>query len=109
MSEVTLTGRMGSTVTERELPSGDVIATFTVVVDRPRGRSAAPTSVTVDAIPCQVVTAGLRGKVARLAPGTPVHASGVLRRRFWRAPHGLGSALEVQVTRIGAVTSVDRH
>lgn len=101
-SHVTITGRMGGSITERELPSGDVIVAFTVVVDRPRSRRPPGSSVTVDALPCQVHTAALRSKVTKLAEGTVVEVAGVLRRRFWRSPGGLGSAVEVEVSRISA-------
>lgn len=101
-SHVTITGRMGGTITERELPSGDVLVAFTVVVDRPKGRRPPGSSVTVDALPCQVHTAALRSKVAKLPEGVVVEVEGVLRRRFWRSPGGLGSALEVEVSRISA-------
>ncbi len=96
-SSVTILGRLGGAVVERELPSGDRVTTFTVVVDRPRVRGS---RVTVDAIPCQAFTARLRTAVGRLQPGTLVEVQGTLRRRFWRSPAGLGSALEVDVVRM---------
>lgn len=96
-SSVTVVGRLGGAVVERDLPSGDTVTTFTVVVDRPRARSS---RVMVDAIPCQAFTARLRTAVGRLEPGTLVEVQGTLRRRFWRSPAGLGSALEVDVVRI---------
>ena len=97
-SSVTIVGRLGGTVVERELPSGDTVTTFTVVVDRPRVRGS---RVTVDAIPCQAFTARLRAAVGRLEPGTLVQVQGTLRRRFWRSTGGLGSALEVDVVHLG--------
>lgn len=96
-SSVSITGRLGGTVVERELPSGDTVTTFTVVVDRPRARDS---RVVVDAIPCQAFTARLRAAVGRLEPGTLVEVHGTLRRRFWRSGAGLGSALEVDVVRM---------
>lgn len=82
---------------ERELPSGDTVTTFTVVVDRPQARAS---RVIVDAIPCQVFSARLRAAVGRLEPGSLVEVHGTLRRRFWRSGAGLGSALEVDVLRL---------
>ncbi|HAN70903.1 MAG TPA: single-stranded DNA-binding protein [Actinobacteria bacterium] len=96
-SSVLLIGRLGATVTERELPSGDVITVFTVIVDRPRARGS---RVQVDAIPCQAMRAGVRARLRRLAPGSVIEVEGSLRRRFWRSGAGLGSALEVDVDRI---------
>lgn len=91
---------MGGSITERELPSGDVIVSFTVVVDRPSSRRPAGSPVTVDAVPCQVLTPSLRDRVAGIPEGTLIKATGVLRRRFWRSAGGLGSALEVEVSRV---------
>lgn len=99
-SSVTLIGRLGGAVVERELPSGDAVTTFTVIVDRPRSRSS---RVVVDAIPCQAFTARLRAAVGRLDPGTLLEVHGTLRRRFWRSGAGLGSALEVDVVHLRRV------
>ena len=95
--DVHLIGRMGGGALERELPSGDVVSTFTVVIDRAPRRGS---RVVVDAIPCQAFPARLRARVARLDPGVLVDVEGTLRRRFWRAASGLGSALELDVRSI---------
>lgn len=98
--EVRLIGRMGGGARERELPSGDIVSTFTVVIDRTPRRGS---RVAVDAIPCQAFPSRLRARVARLDAGTLVDVEGTLRRRFWRAPSGLGSALELDVRSIRAL------
>ncbi len=97
LCDVHLVGRMGGGAVERELPSGDIVRTFTVVIDRTPRRGS---RVTVDAIPCQAFPARLRARVARLDPGVLVDVEGTLRRRFWRTPTGLGSALELDVRSI---------
>jgi single-strand DNA-binding protein len=96
LADVVLVGRLGSRVDTRVLPSGDEITTFTIVVDRPKGRPASST-VRVDAIACQAVWASVRRRLAGLTPGEWVRADGRLRRRFWRTGAGLGSAMEVEV------------
>ena len=103
VSSVHLIGRLGSAVHDRELPSGDVVSTFTVVVDRGGGSRAGASKVRVDAIPCQAFRPALRSRVSKLEPGTVVEVEGELRRRFWRSPGGLGSALEVDVSRLRRV------
>lgn len=87
----------------RELPSGDVVTVFTIVVDRPRASRAAVSTVKVDAIACQAFRAGVVNGLARLEPGQWVRAEGTLRRRFWRSGAGLGSAMEVEVSRLQAM------
>jgi single-strand DNA-binding protein len=92
-------GRLGSRVDVRELPSGDTVTVFTIVVDR--GRSAGRTStVKVDAIACQAFRPAVVSRLERLEPGQWVRAEGSLRRRFWRSGAGLGSAMEVEVSRL---------
>ena len=102
-ADVVLVGRMGSRVEQRELPSGDQVTIFTVVVDRPtrpRGAGASASTVLVDAIACRTFRVAEARRVAILEPGEWVRVEGSLRRRFWRAGGGLGSAMEVDVARV---------
>jgi len=95
-NSVHLSGHLGQGTLERELPSGDTIVTFTVVVPR-----ATPgDGPTVDAIACQVRTRVLRTRVLGMAPGDPIEVDGWLQRRFWRGAGGLGSATEVVATTV---------
>jgi single-strand DNA-binding protein len=99
-NHVHLVGRLGTQVQERELPSGDALVAFHVVVPRVR-----PKTVTkVDALPCHVTSAALIRKIRGIQPGEVLEVEGALRRRFWRSSTGLGSAVEVHVTSIRAVT-----
>jgi len=99
-SLVTLVGRLGANLEERVLPSGDEITVFTVVVDRQVRRGEPSSSTRVDAIACQASSPGIRRRLTGLGPGDWVRAEGVLRRRFWRSPGGLGSATDVHVVRL---------
>jgi single-strand DNA-binding protein len=94
---VVLVGRLGSRVTQRELPSGDTATVFTIVVDRPPRAHPTGSRVRVDAIPCQAFRLTVARRLSTLEPGQWVRAEGRLRRRFWRSAGGLGSALEVEV------------
>ena len=106
-NEVRLTGRVSAPAEERELPSGDVIATWRLVVDRPparravarEGEEARPRSV-VDTFDCVVRTARLRRSVRVLGPGDVVAVDGALRRRFFRAAGGPASRYEVEVAAV---------
>ena len=106
-SEVTVVGRLGARVAERELPSGDTVTVFTVVVDRSAREASTSGSrgVTVDSIACQSFRVAVSRRVQALAPGDWVRIEGALRRRFWRAGAGLGSAMEVDVRRLQRVRS----
>lgn len=111
-NEVRLTGRVSAPAEERELPSGDVIATWRLVVDRPADRSAArraavrdgeparPRAV-VDTFDCVVRTARLRRSVRAFAAGDVVAVDGALRRRFFRGGGGgPASRYEVEVAAV---------
>ncbi|MFM8515905.1 MAG: single-stranded DNA-binding protein [Actinomycetota bacterium] len=98
MNQVELVGRLGARVEDRELPSGDVITTFSVTVDRARTVAVdRASSVTVDVIACVANGRRMAARAHRLEPGTPVRVRGVLRRRFWRGAAGLQSSTEVHV------------
>lgn len=107
-SAVTIVGRLGSRIDERTLPSGDVITTFTVVVDRRRRRGETTTAAKVDAIPCQAAHAAVIRRLASFEAGQWVRVEGTLRRRFWRSGAGLGSAMDVDVSRLTAERGVVR-
>lgn len=103
-NEVLLVGRLSIAPQERELPSGDVIVTFRVVVDRPPARKGEPASrVTVDSLDCVVRTAATRRVVQSWEPGDIVEVEGGLRRRFFRGAGGLGSRYEVEAARVRRV------
>ena len=102
-TEVVIVGRLGSRVDRRTLPSGDVVTVFTVVVDRPTSRArplVAKRGATIDAIACQTFRVPVTRRLESMEPGTWVRVEGTLRRRFWRSPGGLGSAMEVEGDRI---------
>lgn len=96
-NDVTLVGRLAAPAEERELPSGDAIATFRVVVGRPpRAGSRAPA---VDALECVAWAGAARRTVLGWAKDDVVEVTGALRRRFWRAGGGAASRTEVEVLR----------
>ena len=104
-NEVLLVGRLAAAAVERELPSGDLLTTFRLVVDRPPARrpvSGRP--VSVDTLDCVVWTAALRRAAAGWAPGDVLALDGALRRRFWRSTGGPTSRYEVEVSKARRVS-----
>ena len=108
-NEVLLVGRLAAVPEERELPSGDLLTTFRLVVDRPPPtRSAAPRpgagrQVPVDTLDCSAWTAGTRRTARTLQAGDVVEVTGALRRRFWRAGAVSASRTEVEVAALRRV------
>lgn len=102
-NDVALVGRVAAPAEERTLPSGDVLATWRLVVDRPHSGRRVPEgrrAVTVDTLDCVAWAAGARRTARSLAPGDLVAVDGALRRRFWRAGAGAVSRCEVEVTTV---------
>ncbi len=94
-NEVCLSGRLPAEPIERELPSGDLMWTFRIVVRRPDDVGRA----TVDTVDCAVYVAGPARSVRSWRADDVVEVEGALRRRFWRSPTGARSRYEVEVTR----------
>lgn len=102
-NEVLLVGRVSGAPRERELPSGDALVSWRVVVDRPAPRRAPPEGVrriTIDTLDCVAWTAALRRKARSLLDGDIVSVEGALRRRFWQAGAGATSRTEVEVEQL---------
>ncbi len=102
-SQVILVGRLGARIETRTLPSGDEVTVFTVVVDRPPRERTSERGALVDAIRCQTFRAVVARRLSGLSEGDRVRVEGRLRRRFWRSPGGLGSAMEVDARTIARV------
>ncbi len=102
-----LVGRLVVEPARRELPSGDVLVSFRLVVTRPpaRKRRATGRSPTVDTLDCSAWRRDVQRSLARLHPGDVVEVHGSLRRRFWRAGPSAASRSEVEVLRVRRVAA----
>lgn len=95
-NEVLLRGRLAAAAESRELPSGDLLVTFRVIVDRARADGE---RLRVDTIDCTAWTARVQRSAVAWQPGDRVEVGGSLRRRFRRAAEGATSRVEVEVRR----------
>ena len=106
-NEVRLVGRVSGAPQERELPSGDVLIAWRVVVERPAPRRRPPDGVrapTIDTFDCVAWAAPVRRTARGLADGDVITLEGALRRRFWRAGAAAVSRTEVEVERLSRVS-----
>lgn len=112
VNEVHLSGRVSGGIERRELPSGDGLVTFRLVVARSRRRGApAGRAPGVDTIDIACWSASTRAVAARLEPGSGVAVDGSLRRRFFATSAGRASRYEVEagrLRRVGPATQPDR-
>lgn len=96
-NEVCLAGRVTSAPVERELPSGDRVVTFRLVMQRNRTPMTAKTRQPSDWVDCAAWGARARRSAASWRVGDHVELEGSLRRRFFRDAAGSSTRLEVEM------------
>jgi single-strand DNA-binding protein len=94
---VSLTGRVSSMPVERELPSGDRVVTFRVVMPRAQTPMTAKSKQVSDWVDCAAWGGRVRRSVAAWQVDDQVEVEGALRRRFFRDAGGSSTRLEVEV------------
>lgn len=96
-NEVVLVGRVSCPLEKRELPSGDVVGTLRIIVERD-GRTRYRRSGGVDTIPCAAWSAKAQRAMSSWDSGDVVEVAGSLRRRWFRRADGASmSDYEVEV------------
>jgi single-strand DNA-binding protein len=92
LNTIQLLGRVSGEATERELPSGDKVVTFRIVVPREESGS--------DTIDIAAWTGRTRRSALSLVTDQMIRIEGSLRRRFYRASGALVSRYEVEALSI---------
>ncbi|MEI6041363.1 MAG: single-stranded DNA-binding protein [Actinomycetes bacterium] len=106
VNEVYLVGRVTSLAIEKELPSGDKVVEFRVVIGRAKSTSStrSPKSRTgkkeVDSLDIAAWSTKTRKAALSLKVDTWVEIHGAVRRRFWQAPSGLASRWQVEASTV---------
>ena len=93
-NSVALTARVTAEAEQVDLPSGDSLMRFRVVVPRYKPT----TKATVDTIDCVSFKPVVKRKASSLAVGDIVDIAGAIRRRFWQSGAGVASRVEVEVS-----------
>jgi single-strand DNA-binding protein len=112
-NQVLLVGRVSSPGVERELPSGDKVVEFRIVVQRDsskgkRSRSVHPEGRTksgkvkkdVDSLDIASWSASTRRSATSLQMDQWVEVNGSVRRRFWKTPGGVASRWQIEAHNI---------
>ena len=97
INEVRLVGRVTSLAVEKELPSGDKVVEFRVVIGREKSRNG---KKEVDSLDIAAWSAKARRAALAVKIDTWVEVKGSVRRRFGRAPTGLASRWQVEASEV---------
>ena len=95
VNSVRLIGRVSGEAAERTLPSGSVISSFRIVIDRPTEHGSAQR---VDALECTAWAGRVRRSTRTWRKGDVVEVEGALRRNFFATATGRASRVEVEVS-----------
>lgn len=99
VNDVRLLGRLSAAPATVELPSGDVLMTFRISVERAApGVGGRSTGQRVDSIPCSAWAPRLRRSIATWRAGDLVEVVGAVRCRFYQAGGATRSRVEVEAT-----------
>lgn len=93
LNDCLLRGRVSAAATDRELPSGEHVVEFRLIVTRDQREG-------VDTLDIAAWSAKNRRSALSLKPGEWVEISGSIRRRFWQGPAGLASRWQIEAQTI---------
>ena len=93
LNQVFLVGRVSNFAIEKELPSGDKVVEFRLIVDRKASRGKRREVDTLDIAAWSSIS---RKSALLLKPDQWIELTGAVRRRFWQAPGGLASRWQVE-------------
>lgn len=93
LNDVLVRGRVTGIAVEKELPSGDKVNEFRIVITR-TDRDG------VDTLDIAAWSSALRRRASSLKVDDWVEVSGSIRRRFWKGPSGLASRWQIEASEI---------
>jgi len=96
LNDVLLRGRVSREAVERELPSGDKVVEFRLIVTRDKQPG-------VDTLYIGSCSSKSRRTALSLTPDEWVEISGSIHRRFWSGPGGLSSRWQVEAVEISRI------
>lgn len=96
LNDVVLRGRVSQEAVEKELPSGDKVVEFRLIVSRDKQSG-------VDTLDIASWSAKSRRAALTLTPDEWIEVSGSIHRRFWSSPTGLASRWQVEAVEISRI------
>jgi single-strand DNA-binding protein len=93
LNDCLLRGRVSAIATDRELPSGEHVVEFRLIVTRAEREG-------VDTLDIAAWSGKSRRTALSLKPGEWVEVAGSIRRRFWQGPAGLASRWQIEAESI---------
>ena len=96
LNDLLLRGRVSAAAVEKELPSGDKLVEFRLIVSRERRDG-------VDTLDIGAWSAKSRRIALTLKPDEWVEVSGAIHRRFWTGAGGLASRWQVEAVEISRI------
>jgi single-strand DNA-binding protein len=96
LNDLLLRGRVSQEAIEKELPSGDKVVEFRLIVSREKQSG-------VDTLDIGAWSAKARRVALTLIADEWIEVSGSIHRRFWSAPTGLASRWQVEAVEISRI------
>lgn len=93
LNDLLLRGRVSAPAVEKELPSGDKVVEFRLIVSRAERGG-------VDTIDVAAWSSKMRRSALTLKEGEWVEITGAIHRRFWSGPAGVASRWQVEAAEI---------
>ena len=96
LNDLLIRGRVSAPATTKELPSGDKVVEFRVIITRSEREG-------VDTLDIGAWSAKSRKIALTLRSDEWIEISGSIHRRFWQAPTGLASRWQVDAAEISLI------
>ena len=93
LNDLLLRGRVSAPAVEKELPSGDKVVEFRLIVSRAERGG-------VDTLDVAAWSSKMRRSALTLKEGEWVEITGAIPRRFWSGPAGVASRWQVEAAEI---------
>jgi single-strand DNA-binding protein len=96
LNDLLLRGRVSAKASQKELPSGDTVVEFRLIITRDKGKG-------VDTLDIGAWNAKARRSALSLKPDEWIEVSGSIHRRFFTGASGIASRWQVEAIEIARI------